>query len=72
MEPDIRQKMTFDECVKVFLRQDYLYFAATAIVSSETNKDMAFAITTGANSSYMYTSFEGRAQNMVGSFNVNP
>ena len=47
MEPDIRQKMTFDECVKVFLRQDYLYFAATAIVSSETNKDMAFAITTG-------------------------
>lgn len=48
MEPDIRQKMTFDGCVKVFLRQDYLYFTATAIVSSETNKDMAFAITTGA------------------------
>ena len=31
-----------------------------------------FAITTGANSSYMDTSFEGKAQNMVGSFNVNP
>jgi len=30
------------------------------------------AITTGANSNYMDTSFAGKAQNMTGSFNVNP